>query len=220
MRNDLTIGALVAVGAHAALLLYSNSPRLPVAPPPKEPEEVITLTPRAVEPPEMERAIGDPEPKKEIVEAPPRLPDAPRPITDADFKTPVRPYPIGFVPNRGSITIPAQRPNVGEGGGGTGAVFDLRALDRTPVARFQARPEYPFEMKRTGSAGEVLVEFVVAADGSVRDARAVRSSQREFEDAAVRAVSKWTFRPGQKDGRNVPTRMQVPIVFSLNEERG
>ena len=113
MRNDLTIGALVAVGAHAALLLYSNSPRLPVAPPPKEPEEVITLTPRAVEPPEMERAIGDPEPKKEIVEAPPRLPDAPRPITDADFKTPVRPYPIGFVPNRGSITIPAQRPNVG-----------------------------------------------------------------------------------------------------------
>ncbi len=74
-------------------------------------------------------------------------------------------------------------------------------------------------MKRNGIAGEVLVEFIVDANGTVRDAHAVRSSQREFEASAVRAVSKWTFRPGQKGGRNVATRMQVPIVFSLNESQ-
>jgi protein TonB len=96
---------------------------------------------------------------------------------------------------------------------------DLTALDRTPIARFQARPQYPFEMKRVGISGEVLVEFIVEANGLVRDAKAVRSSQREFEAAAVQAVNKWTFRPGQKSGCNVATRMQVPIIFSLNEGR-
>ena len=48
----------------------------------------------------------------------------------------------------------------------------------------------------------------------------MRSTHPAFETSAIEAVSKWTFRPGQKDGRNVPTRMQVPIVFSLNDERG
>jgi protein TonB len=34
----------------------------------------------------------------------------------------------------------------------------------------------------------------------------------------VQAVSKWKFRPGKKGGRNVNTKMQVPIVFSITEE--
>ena len=34
---------------------------------------------------------------------------------------------------------------------------------------------------------------------------------------AIQAVGKWTFRPGRKGGRAVNTRMQVPIVFSLND---
>jgi hypothetical protein len=29
---------------------------------------------------------------------------------------------------------------------------------------------------------------------------------------------KWKFKPGRKSGRDVPTHMQVPIVFTLNEE--
>ena len=40
----------------------------------------------------------------------------------------------------------------------------------------------------------------------------------QFEAAAVQAVSKWKFKPGRKGGRDVPTHMQVPIVFTLNEE--
>ena len=56
------------------------------------------------------------------------------------------------------------------------------------------------------------------ANGDVREAYAIRSTQREFEAAAVQAVSKWKFRPGKKGGRNVNTKMQVPIVFSITEE--
>jgi RNA polymerase sigma factor (sigma-70 family) len=97
-----------------------------------------------------------------------------------------------------------------------GQVFDISALDQTPAPRFQARPQYPFEMRRAGITGETVVDFVVDFNGDVVDAFAVRSSRQEFEAAAVAAVSKWKFKPGKKDGREVMTHLQVPIVFTLS----
>jgi TonB family protein len=35
--------------------------------------------------------------------------------------------------------------------------------------------------------------------------------------AAVDAVRRWQFKPGMKDGRPVATQLQVPIVFTPNE---
>ena len=62
------------------------------------------------------------------------------------------------------------------------------------------------------------MDFLVDTNGDVQNAYAIRSSQREFEAAAVQAVSKWKFKPGRKGGRDVITHMQVPIVFTLNED--
>jgi RNA polymerase sigma factor (sigma-70 family) len=93
-------------------------------------------------------------------------------------------------------------------------VYDIARLDRQPTPRSQARPVYPAEMRSAGAAGEVVVDFVVDVNGDVQNAFALRSSQREFETAAVEAVSKWKFQPGQKGGRTVATHLQVPIVFN------
>ena len=62
-----------------------------------------------------------------------------------------------------------------------------------------------------------IVEFIVDSKGDARNAFAVRSTKREFEQSAVQAVNKWKFRPGRKGGRAVNTRMQIPIVFKLND---
>ncbi len=97
-----------------------------------------------------------------------------------------------------------------------GPVFEPKDLDRAPVVQFQARPQYPFEMRRAGITGEVVVDFVVDIDGRVQLAHAIRSSRVEFEASAVQAVTKWKFLPGQKSGKSVPTRMQMPIVFTIN----
>ena len=40
----------------------------------------------------------------------------------------------------------------------------------------------------------------------------------ELDEKAIDAVRQWKFKPGRKGGRDVPTHMQVPIVFTLNEE--
>lgn len=96
-------------------------------------------------------------------------------------------------------------------------VYELAALDQKPVPRFQARPQYPFELRRSKISGEVVVDFIVDAQGEVVNARALRSSHPGFEAAAVQAVTRWKFRPGLKDGAPVNTHLQVPIVFSIEE---
>ena len=95
--------------------------------------------------------------------------------------------------------------------------LNLAVLDRAPSAKFQARPQYPADMRAAGITGKVIVDFVIDSNGDVQKANAVRSSQREFESAAVEAVTKWKFAPGQKGGVAVDTHLQVPIVFSLND---
>ena len=48
------------------------------------------------------------------------------------------------------------------------------------------------------------------------NAYVIRSSQREFESAALNAVSLSKFVPGKKGGRVVNTRVRRIIVFSLD----
>jgi protein TonB len=62
-----------------------------------------------------------------------------------------------------------------------------------------------------------MVEFLVDESGRVNHPHVVSSSDRVFEEAAVRAVAKWQFEPGRRDGKIVRFRMTVPIVFRLSE---
>lgn len=67
-----------------------------------------------------------------------------------------------------------------------------------PVLRVVSAPapRYPAEALRAGTAGEVLVEFTVATDGSVSSARVVRSNpSRVFDREALNATKRWKFEP-------------------------
>ncbi len=73
------------------------------------------------------------------------------------------------------------------------ASTELRAMS-------QGEPRYPPAAQRAGATGSVQVEFTVATDGSVSDARVVsanapRQFQRDFEKEAVSAVKRWRFQP-------------------------
>ncbi|MDH5830745.1 energy transducer TonB [Luteimonas sp. M1R5S18] len=66
---------------------------------------------------------------------------------------------------------------------------ELRAIS-TPA------PRYPPDALRSGTAGEVQVEFTVAVDGSVSAARVVRADPpRTFDREALNAVRRWRFEP-------------------------
>jgi len=98
-----------------------------------------------------------------------------------------------------------------------GAVSPARGTrDALPRPISQAQPKYPFALHAANIAGEVVVSFVVDEEGNTRDVRAIRSTHSGFEGAAVECVQQWTFHPAIRAGQPAPTRMQVPIVFSLN----
>ena len=215
MRRDIIIGILISAILHGGVAIIGKSP----PPAKKTVEEAPTIAlmemPK-IEPDEPEKTETDDEPQTPVDFAPPMQTDVPQIVQLDSFVQQVQPPPPeGLKPNVGVITIPQGRP----GGLGKGIeIFDPSKLDQQPQARAKVPPQYPFEMRRAGITGEVLVEFIVDSNGDVRNAFAVRSTQREFETAAVQAVSKWKFRPGKKGGRAVNTRMQQPISFSLAED--
>jgi len=120
-------------------------------------------------------------------------------------------------PQGRSIVAPIITPPVPPRSGYTAPVIPIAQLDQRPVARLQTRPRYPYQLRKNGVAGEAVVDFVVDAEGNVAEPVAVRMTHEEFGAAAVDAVRRWQFKPGMKDGRAVATQLQVPIVFTLNE---
>ncbi|KAF1686839.1 energy transducer TonB [Pseudoxanthomonas broegbernensis] len=73
-----------------------------------------------------------------------------------------------------------------------------------------AQPRYPPEALRSGTAGEVLVEFTVERDGSVSDARVLRATPpRTFDREALNAVRRWRFEAG-----DTPVTTRRTLVFS------
>jgi protein TonB len=217
MSRDLIIGILISVALHVGVLFGDKlipEKKKAVAVAKEEPKiQLMEMPKMEEEPPEI---LETNEEVKPLDLAPPMQQDQPQLATPDSFVQKIQPPPPENVAISASMSIvPEVRdPNMFRGM----KVFDVSMLDQTPVAKFQARPQYPFEMRRAGIAGEVVVDFIVDTNGDVQNAYAIRSSQREFEAAAVQAVSKWKFKPGRKGGRDVPTHMQVPIVFTLNEE--
>ena len=95
------------------------------------------------------------------------------------------------------------------------SIFTIGNLDSTPRAKVQMPPDYPYSMKQTGTSGSVLVEFDVDKAGRVTRAEAIKYTDREFVEPALKAVRNWRFEPGRKDGKAVPFRMNIPIEFGM-----
>jgi protein TonB len=73
-------------------------------------------------------------------------------------------------------------------------------------------------MMRAKSDGSAEVEFVVDTKGDVRDAKAVHSTDPEFEAPSIEAVNHWKFAPGQKDNQVVNTRMRVTLNYTMKND--
>jgi len=223
MIHRLLIPGIIAGALHGGLLLIPNTP----APPPAQaakPFEVISLGVLPKVPvipdddPDAPRAKG--EAGRPDSPAVPMLPQTPVAAISGEWTSPFTPDlpPINVDPN-------ALNPGLGDilkngfepGDGGRGVISSLE-LDRQPRTVFQVAPDYPAAAKHDGLSGTVTVVFRVDENGDVHDARVAGSSDTVFNDAAIRAVSRWRFEPGQLHGRRVAFRMSVPISFNLSEE--
>jgi TonB family protein len=85
----------------------------------------------------------------------------------------------------------------------------------TPVhLTAQPKPEYPDSLRQAGISGYVMVSFIAGADGVVRYAKAIDSSNAAFVDSAVASVQRWKFKPAQLDGHPVDCVLSAVVNFT------
>jgi TonB family protein len=64
---------------------------------------------------------------------------------------------------------------------------------------------YPPNARDAGLEGYVVVRYDIDTEGRVRNARVVAADPPEvFDESAVQAVSRWRFRPPERDGQPQP----------------
>jgi protein TonB len=87
----------------------------------------------------------------------------------------------------------------------------------TPTIIEQVKPRYTADAMRLRIQGTVLIECVVLPDGSVGDARVMRSLDPRFglDEEAIAAAKRWRFRPGTLNGRPVPVVVSIELMFSV-----
>lgn len=216
MKREFIIALAVSLALHLGFVfggeLFKSAPAPKVV---KEEIPVIELMAMPPVEPEQPEVVDAAEASSDVADlAPPMQADLPSAIINSPFVQQIQPpAPPGLSQPTGTIAIPLGRP------GGTGAgmrtVFDLASLDQKPVPTFQPQPIYPYDLKRIGVTGEVALGFIITSTGSVRDPYIIRSTRREFEEAAIQGVLKWKFRPGKKAGGAVDSRATIVIPFVL-----
>ena len=87
-----------------------------------------------------------------------------------------------------------------------------------PVAVKETRPQYTRAAMKAKLQGQVDLDFVVVRDGTVSEARVVRSLSPELDEQALKAIREWSFTPAQLNGRPVAVRCGAQFVFTLREK--
>ena len=210
-RAPLIFAAGAAVLIHFLVILIPlpDAPR-PVAPaPPSEPLLVLkpTLRPPVLpEPPVHSRPASEvrlipvpfPEPPEQtLVLAPEAWVEEPGEIAEVSIDLALGrieppPPPMGYVEQ-----------------GEPGLVL--------PVGIHKPQPEFPEMARKIRRPGRVILRAVVDAGGNIKDIVVLLAPDPDlgFSEAAIRAVTRWRYKPGELRGRPVSVRLTVVVDFNL-----
>ncbi len=75
-------------------------------------------------------------------------------------------------------------------------------------------PKYPEIAVRAKVSGVVIVEATIAKDGSVKDAKIIKSIPL-LDQAALDAVKQWRYTPTLLNGVPVEVLFNVTVIFNL-----
>jgi protein TonB len=86
-----------------------------------------------------------------------------------------------------------------------------------PTVTKQVGPQYTSEAMANRIEGKVGLSAVVLANGKVGDVKVIRSLDSVYglDEAAVKAMKQWEFKPGTKDGKPVAVRVEIDMAFTL-----
>ena len=142
-------------------------------------------------------------------EPPKEPPPPPKMIVEKQVKPTMNKVKID-IPNIDLPTIAGGGPFLGNWAGNPLAEGDV-----LPIVRID--PQWPRESLVEGIEGYVIVEVIIAADGSVASAVVIESVPRRlFDRNVIRAVLKWKFKQRIINGVAVERRAIQRLDFSLD----
>jgi protein TonB len=103
----------------------------------------------------------------------------------------------------------------GSGGGTGGGPYRPGTGITPPSIQREVRPDYTDEGRRRGLAGDVVVEIVVRADGSVGAVKLLQGLGAGLDQRAIDAVRQWKFNPAKRYGTPVDVIVEVAVEFKL-----
>ena len=84
------------------------------------------------------------------------------------------------------------------------------------IGQLQRKVQYPRSARRAGIQGPVIVQFTVDREGSPRDFMVLRGIGGGCDEEVIRVITEYArFKPGISQGRAVPVRMSLPVIFRL-----
>lgn len=96
------------------------------------------------------------------------------------------------------------------------SAFNLNEVDQPPRLLSSFPPQYPYLAKRDNIEGRVVARFVVDVDGRAKEAKVAESEpQGVFDEAALKALEHYKFKPAIKNGKPVTCIVKLPISFKL-----
>jgi protein TonB len=95
--------------------------------------------------------------------------------------------------------------------------YEAAEVDTKPKIVRQAKITYPSMAKRNSIEGRVVVRVLIGKKGKAEKMEVVESTpEGMFDDAALKSLKYWQFRPGILGGELVPTWVKVPLTFKLD----
>ena len=94
--------------------------------------------------------------------------------------------------------------------------YNLVDVDSYPAVIQPGIPRYPLTASMQNIEGKVVVRVVIDKEGFPREAE-VLSAEPEgvFEEAALKSIDGYKFRPAVKNGKNVDCIARIPVIFKL-----
>ncbi len=93
-------------------------------------------------------------------------------------------------------------------------------VTKMPLPRGRCTGEYTDAAKAAAVEGTVVLDLVVGADGVPREITVVKGLPHGLTEAAVAALQKCRFTPGERDGAPVPVRLRgfkIRFVLQAND---
>ena len=152
-------------------------------------------------------------PPEEEQPSPPPPPETPLAMLEMET-TPVMPVQPELLDiniatnltNAVAIAIPKQK-----------SLFSLGEVDEPPVPVFTPPPSYPHKAERKRLETKLIIQMIVAADGSVHKPKVASGDYKEtFSKSALKAVARWRFKPAKFRGKPVAVLVSLPLEFSCS----